>query len=288
MKNLGLLCAIKIFFKKHNCPIPKIGTQNTLYICGNGPSLKSVYDNNIRFFHDKKVLCVNRIAETSYYEKIKPLVYVMIDGIALGTDHNMTEQQKKIAEGIRKNIVKKTMWDMYLVLPYAAKNSELVKAVSRNKNVHLVFMNTNVYGGCNKKIKYFMWKKEWCAPRMENVLVASIFIGLLMNFKKIYLYGADHDWIKTISVNEENQIATDEKHVYEEKCTENKHRINNENRYMRLGDLLSEWACMWNTYYELNNFAKANNIDIINATPNSYIDAFPRCNIWKFEQISVT
>ena len=83
MKNLGLLCAIKIFFKKHNCPIPKIGTQNTLYICGNGPSLKSVYDNNIRFFHDKKVLCVNRIAETSYYEKIKPLVYVMIDGIAL-------------------------------------------------------------------------------------------------------------------------------------------------------------------------------------------------------------
>lgn len=111
---------------------------------------------------------------------------------------------------------------------------------------------------------------------MENVLVASIFTGLLMAFEKIYLYGADHDWIKTISVNEKNQITTDEKHVYEEKRTENKHKINNENRYMRLGDLLSEWACMWNTYYELNNFAGVNNIDIINATPNSYIDAFHR------------
>lgn len=276
MNILDLLYAIKIFLKKHNCPIPKIGTQSTLYICGNGPSLKPVYDTNIQFFINKNVLCVNRIAETRYYEKLKPLVYVMIDGIALGTDRNMSDEQKKIAEGIRENIVRKTNWEMYLILPYASKGSDLVKAVSHNKYIHLVFMNTNVYRGRNKKIKYFMWEKAWCAPRMENVLVASIFTGLLMDFEKIYLYGADHDWIKTISVNEKNQITTDEKHVYEEKRTENKHKINNENRYMRLGDLLSEWACMWNTYYELNNFAIANNIGIINATPNSYIDAFSR------------
>lgn len=271
-----LYYAIKIWKRAHKTMIPPIGKGKDLHILANGPSLRELCENNISYFEDKNVLCVNRMVETEYYPKLKPLACVVIDGGLLGTDRNMTEVQIEVARTFRENIVNKTTWDIYLFLPYASKGSKLAKAVETNKHIHVIYLNTSVYKGKNRAIEYAMWNKFWCCPRMENVLVASVFISILMRFNNIFLYGADHDWIKTVGVDDNNNIFTQNKHLYKEKDTKYPYRINNENRYMRLGELLEEWACVWNTYYKLNDFAKRNGTTIYNATKNSLIDAFAR------------
>jgi len=271
-----LYYAIKIWKRAHKTIIPPIGKGKSLSILANGPSLREKLEKNINFFEDKNVLCVNSIVETEYYTKLKPLAFVVIDGGLLGTDHNMTEAQKDKARAFSDNIVNKTTWDMYLFLPKASKKSKLAMAVDTNKYIHVIYVNTNVYKGNNKAIEYAMWNKFWCCPRMENVLVASVFISILMRFSNIYLYGADHDWIKTIGVDDNNNVYTEYRHVYKDKDTKALFRINNEDRGMHLGELLEEWVCVWNTYYKLNDFAKRNGTTIYNATPNSLIDAFVR------------
>ena len=271
-----LYYAIKIWKRARKPMIPAIGEGKSLYILANGPSLRQMYEKNIDFFVDKNVLCVNLIAETEFYTKLKPLIYVIIDGVPLGTDHNMTEDEKNVARVTRESIVNKTDWEMYLVLPYASKGSRLAEEAEKNKHIHVVFVNTNVYKGKSVAIEYFLWNKFWCCPRMDNVLVASIFYGILMRFNEIFLYGSDHDWIKSIEVDDKNRVFDCSKHVYEEDNAKILFRIPNENRCKKFGELLKDWASVWNTYYILNDFAKKNKISIYNATKNSLIDAFPR------------
>ena len=271
-----LYYAIKIWKRARKPMIPTIGEGKSLYILANGPSLSQMYEENIDFFVNKNVLCVNRIAETEFYTKLKPLIYVLIDGIPLGTDHNMTEEEKNVARVTRENIVNKTDWEMYLLLPYASKGSRLAKEASENKHIHVVFVNTSVYKGESRVIEYYLWNKFWCCPRMDNVLVASIFYSILMRFDEIFLYGADHDWIKSIEVDDKNRVFTYDRHAYKEDDKKNPCRIPNENRCMKLGELLEGWSSVWSTYYKLDDFAKNNKVAIYNATKNSLIDAFLR------------
>ena len=273
-----LYYAIKIWKRARKPMIPTIGKGKSLYILANGPSLSQMYEENIDFFVDKNVLCVNMIAETDFYTKLKPLIYVIIDGVPLGTDHNMTEDEKNVARVTRESIVNKTDWDMYLILPYASKGSRLAKEAANNKHIHVVFVNTNVYKGKNVAIEYFLWNKFWCCPRMANVLVASIFYGILMRFSEVFLYGADHDWIKSIEVDDKNRVFVCNKHVYKEENAKTLFGVPNENRCMKLGEVLEGWTSVWSTYYKLNDFAKKNKVAIYNATKNSLIDAFSRGN----------
>ena len=60
----------------------------------------------------------------------------------------------------------------------------------------------------------------WGMPRPHNVLIPSIILSMRMGFKKIYLAGADHSWLKEIFVSEDNEVFLTQKHFYDEKKAE--------------------------------------------------------------------
>lgn len=258
-------------YKKNEIPHAE---NQTLYVLGNGPSIKGIFARKdyLEMLSRSSTIAVNHFVETDLYEKIKPELYVMIDGIALGTDSNMTAIDKEKANRIRNALLTKTTWDMMLFVPYASKDSTLVNTLSNNNHIRIVYLNTSYYRGKSQKLQFCLWKHQWGAPRMENVLAAAIYIGILMQFQTIYLLGADHDWFKHISVDENNNVFQDMEHFYKEKATKSVGRINNENRPENLADIFGSLAIVFQTYYELNEFAEMRGVELYNATPQSYID----------------
>lgn len=277
---------LEVLHKRKSNHIPDYNKSGKeLYILGNGPSLKNVYVNVPDFFINKRTLCVNHIVTTPYFEKLRPEVYVMIDGSCLGTDKNLSVMQKEQAKAIRDSLVSKVKWPMILCIPRASEGSELTEKVKENQYIQIEYINTRVFKGKNSKLKYSLWEKQYCAPPMENALVAALFIALVMKYSTIYILGADHDWMRNIYVDEYNQVIMNNKHVYKEKQTLEVRRINNENRGERLGELLKVWTLTWNTYYELEKYAEAENMKIYNCTPNSFIDAFQRKKLQYIEKV---
>ena len=59
-------------------------------------------------------------------------------------------------------------------------------------------------------------------PRSHNVLIPTIMIALQLDFKKILLAGADHNWLKDIYVSADNRVFLTQKHFYDAQTAEKK------------------------------------------------------------------
>ena len=112
-------------------------------------------------------------------------------------------------------------------------------------------------------------------PRPRNVLIPSIMAAIAMGFKEIYLTGADHSWMKTISVNDNNQVVSIQPHFYKDNDKELA-RVRTDYLHRPLHTILDSFRIAFASYHTIARFAATRGIRIVNSTPGSYIDAFPR------------
>lgn len=272
------------FIKKSRVHFPDNSGKN-LYILSNGPSLAKHLEQNMEFFAHKKIMCVNQMVNTEYYEKLKPQYYIIADSrywhpAKSRSDFPDIEKDQKKWNSITPALVEKTDWPMYLFLPELAKeNKKLCRRLSENKYIRIIFMNCRAgFRGFNCA-KLWLWEHNWCMPVLMNVLNAAVYAGILMKFSKIYLLGADHTFFHNIFIDSHNRLKCEIQHVYSE---------DNANKFMTdylgngytMGQYLEENMVLWKNYYDLEALARKNHIYIYNATENSLIDAFRRVRLF--------
>ena len=112
-------------------------------------------------------------------------------------------------------------------------------------------------------------------PRPRNVLIPSIMLAIAAGFKRIYIAGADHSWMKTISVNDNNEVVSIQPHFYKENEQEKK-RVNTEYMHYPLHQIVYSFYVAFKSYFEIKAYADSIGTEIWNITPGSFIDAFPR------------
>lgn len=112
-------------------------------------------------------------------------------------------------------------------------------------------------------------------PRPRNVLVPAIMTAMRAGFKEIYLAGADHGWLTTLSVTDENEVVSIQPHFYKDNDSEQK-RVASVYRDVRLHEILLSMHLAFKSYHRIEQYARRRGIDIFNATPGSFIDAFRR------------
>ena len=96
-----------------------------------------------------------------------------------------------------------------------------------------------------------------------------------MGYTKIYLYGADHSWTKTLDVDNENFVISIQPHYYEDNEKELQ-RVREAYKNLRLHDVLGSMVVAFRSYWEIKDYAEAIGVEILNHTPGSMIDAFPK------------
>lgn len=240
-----------------------------LLILGNGPSLADNLANDMDILLSEDTLAVNFAANTPEFLALKPKFYLLMDPhffLNPPTDPNVT--------ALFRNLNKKVDWDMTLYLPvkYSAASTGI-----NNPHIHIENFNTVGVDGFSC-IKNMAFDTGRGLPRPRNVLIPAIMTGIWAGYKEIILLGADHSWLRTLEVNDENFVVSIQPHFYKDGEEELK-RVATLYRDVHLHELLLRFQIAFRSHHEVRRYADIRGVDIINCTPGSYIDAYRRMDI---------
>ncbi len=238
-----------------------------IVIMGNGPSLRQTIDNESEWLLSHDLMAVNFAANTPDFFNLRPGYYVLADGHFFSgtqTDPNV----RKLWEAFGR-----ISWPMTLWVP--AKTLHLAKALTlHNDNITLKTFNLTPLEG-SKALVHRLMDAGLGMPRPRNVMIPAIMVAIREGFKKIWLCGADHTWTRTLSVDDENFVVSIQPHFYEDNEKEHE-RVRSTYAGLHLHDVLGSMTVAFKSYWDIAEYARARGIEIVNATPGSMIDAFPR------------
>lgn len=241
--------------------------QNECIILGNGPSINDLFENQYNYLNNKDVFAVNYFCLTDYFIKIKPRFYVLLDA-----DVFEMKFYKEYGDLPAKLLHKlnKIDWDMIVFIPSHFSKSKLIRSLI-NKKIKVVEINATPIPPTFEFIENSLFKLNLGMPSPQTVINAVIFIAINMKYNSINLFGVEQSWLKDLYVNENNEVNVGLPHFYggPKKLLRHSSLIN-------LSTFLRTQALCFDSHLRLEKYSKYLELNIINHTPNSYIDAYER------------
>lgn len=237
-----------------------------IVVMGNGPSLSETIARYGERLASMPTMAVNFAAIAPEFVRLRPRYYIMVDPLFFMPSEQPNMIKLRQALGV-------VDWDMTLIVP-CGKTPMLDAAVRDNK--HITTVEINAVG-----VEGWRWLTDWAythrygMPRPRNVLIPAIMASAWLGFRRIYVAGADHSWMRTIAVDDDNNVISVQPHFYKDDATEQK-RVDTTYRGYRLHDIVYSFYVAFRSYHLLQGWARRRHIDIFNITPGSYIDAFER------------
>lgn len=263
---IGILRILKqgnYFSYKQFSPVPN---NKMLRILGNGKSLNEVSLNENK---DIDYLVVNRHVLGDNYTNIKPSYYVLADPYFFNHQEGIN---------IIKEINAKTTWPLNLCIVYNRTTKKKIRNIINNPYITLITYNTCSFDGYNR-IKYLTFNWQLAMPVVQNVLVASLMIGIQKKYSIIELYGVEHTWTKYLFVNDNNVVYLENPHFFDKEKVAAKpvKEIQHTEEYP-FYLILKNYSRMFESYWDIKEYLKTNkkNTKVINCTEGSFIDAFER------------
>lgn len=253
--------------------------NNECVILANGPSLNDAIEEGVKLFPGKDLICVNTFAETEPYQKLKPSYYVLISPELYrpNVEEFLKQKRKQLFTAIAEN----TTWALSLYIPIEAKKyKEWRSIISKNERISIYYFNTSPVEGL-RSVNHFLFRQNLGMPRPHNVLIPSLFLSINMSYEKIYLLGVDHSWLKDIWVTEDNRVLLTQKHFYDADRAKPLPMNKGGRGERKLHEVLQKFLYAFRGYFILNGYAKSKEVQILNLTEGSYIDAFERASINK-------
>jgi hypothetical protein len=257
------------------CKAPRLDTLrnsaiNRCVVLGSGPSLTASLEH---YMHETEVsfLAVNTFVFSDAFEKVKPEFYVILDPGMWLADHSITRNTLAMLQ-------QKTTWKLRLMIPHSARKSAFVQSLETHPFIQVVYLNYIVFKGFTS-LAHRYYRKNKAMPQSQNVLVAALFLAVNLGFKRVELLGADHDWHRTLAVNDENVVCVKQVHFYEQeqevKLVPFKKGLHSGETF-RMDEIFFAWAKVFYGYHTVRQYAVEQGTTILNATPGSFVDAFER------------
>jgi len=250
-------------------PSPKSrDRKDTIIIMGNGPSLRDAMEQDRDVLMAYPRLAVNLSALTPDFRDLRPDYYILAD-IAFFLKEK-TGKVPQLWEALRN-----VDWEMTLFLPATARKMPEVKSLPGN--ITLKFYNLTPAEGF-RCVMHPLYDSGLAMPRPRNVLIPSIISSMREGFRKIVLIGADHNWSKTLWVTERNRVVSVQPHFYKDDDAELR-RAEEIFKNVHIHDVYENYAIAFRSYFNVKAYADRRGVEILNATPGSFIDAFPRIRL---------
>jgi len=254
---MGMRCRFSLYDSIYDSS----GKNKLLRILGNGSSLNEVL-NDLESPH-ADYMVVNRHVLHESFEVIQPKYYVLADPHFFSHPEGLS---------ILRQIIDKTSWDMSLYIPADADRS---KIYIRNPHIKLCWYNTFHFDGFASWQTYF-YTHNLSMPIVQNVLVAATYIAICKRFERVELYGVEHSWTKFLFVDEENDVCLYNSHFFDKGEIDYQKVKDIQHEDFTIGKLLRCYAQMFDSYWDIQAFAKRERVKVINKTKGSFIDAFER------------
>lgn len=244
----------------------KAPERGRIIILGNGPSLNTTIAESLDTLRRSDTMAVNFFAITPAYDEIRPKYYILVDPLFF-------TQDKKANFALLDQRLAATSWEMTLIVP-ARHRTALSSKITSNPKISVATVNAVGIEGW-QWLTDMAYRRGWGMPRPRNVLIPALMAAIQMGYKEIFVTGADHSWMSTISVNERNEVVSVQPHFYKD---DEKEEIRQRTDYLRypLHEIIHSFYVAFKSYHDIRRYADRHGINIYNATPGSFIDAFER------------
>lgn len=237
---------------------------NSVKILANGPSLR-----NVHFEKNEEIdYCMMNFSSLGdLFFSIKPKYHILIDPIFFLNENNEFIERFKNVD-----------WEMCLLIPYQFRHEAKTK-YGTNRCISIIPIHCLGIsdGFVFRRIAFRFFRRGVAMPDPQNVLVAAVYSMINSGYSKIMIYGAEHSWLESISVNSDNVVCISDDHFYKNKTSSRSPYLKVDGSTYFMHELLRDFAKAFASYHFLQEYADyLGNVNIYNCTPNSFIDAFPR------------
>lgn len=264
----SLASLLKIALMSHRPTKRSEERHDTIIIMGNGPSLRDAMEHDMDVLTSYPRLAVNFSALTPDFRKLRPDYYILAD-IAF-----FMKEKRGNVPALWQELAS-VDWPMTLFLPATARRMAEVRALP--PDVTVKYYNLTPAEGF-RWLMHPIYDSGLAMPRPRNVLIPSIMSAMREGFRRIVLIGADHNWSKTLWVTDRNCVVSVQPHFYKDDDKELR-RAEEIFRNVRLHEVYENYAIAFRSYHNLKAYTDRRGIEILNATPGSFIDAFPRITL---------
>lgn len=245
-------------------------------ILGNGPSMKDLLHRNVGLLKYSDLVVVNYFANSDGFFFLRPKYYILLDPSFFVKEYGVSSEiNAKSNEPLKtklKDNLKLVDWEMILFVPYTSTSKKAINDFVDNPKIKVEFFYATQINGF-ECFQNWMYARNQGLPSSKNVLIPAIMLMLNVGYKKIYLYGAEFSWTKTMDVDIDNgMMFFNDKHYYSKE----------EIRYFNKGGYkwwLDSIVKMLDATERVAKYAEKINAVVINRTKGSFIDAF------KYEKI---
>ena len=258
----------RFFFKRNlvKYKLPhKLDKVKDIFVLGNGPSLNKDLDHIGQYREQVDLVAVNFFGLTPLFEKLKPRHYVISDPIFF--KENRSEQVNKLFQKFESI----ANWKMILVVPESGIfMQELLK---KNKNISFVIFSNLRMVGYLPIINYF-YKKGLAIPAGTNIIIPSLIYAINLGYSRICLFGADHSWLKTLSVDFDDNLIHMDEHYYDKK-KRNLSEEFPETKFPVYAQIMN-MKKLFEAYHLVDRYARMNDCVIYNTSSATLLDIFKR------------
>lgn len=258
--------ALKILLYSQASGLKPAHRSRPLIVMGNGPSLRKDLAEHRDALEACDLMAVNFAATAEVFSELKPEFYILVDPLFFSDTeapnvHRLREALSTVS------------WPMTLLVPVNMRR-RLDSGILANKNITVTGINAVGVDGF-ETFRHMAFDAGLAMPRPRNVLIPAIMCGIRAGYDTIYIIGADHSWMQTISVDDENHVISVQPHFYKDDKSEQK-RVDSEYAGYRLHDIVLSFYVAFRSYHDIAAYARHRGVTIYNATPGSFIDAFDR------------
>lgn len=246
--------------------------KERLIVMGNGPSLRDTVRDHLDALLSSPTLAVNFAANTPEFTQLRPAIYVLADPHFFRTGDDGKSADANVVR-LWENIAD-VGWEMSLYVPCKVI---IPDSIEKNDNISVKRYNLTPIEGL-KGMSHWMYGRGLGMPRPRNVLIASLMVALREGYRDIAIVGADHTWSRDLWVDDKNRVISVQKHFYKDNEKEFE-RVAQEYAGYHLHDILNSLTIAFRSYHQIAAYAESIGAKIINCTPGSFIDAFPRGNL---------
>lgn len=242
-----------------NAEVKNTATKERCFILATGPSTLT---QDLALLKDDDVFSCSYVNLMKSYEIFKPKYYVK--PAAANDGHNtdyIIECLKYTDKYIESEVLFLDYNDKFYIEQYG---------LLKNKKVFYLLQNTQWIENQTQ-----IYPLTAPTPIIWTASVMMLKVALYMGYKKIYLLGTEHNITN----------SQDYAHAYDEnKLPENirKYIVSSDDNVQPMRLSLYSSLGVYTEYYHLHNIAKANGVEIFNATNGGMLDEFPRV---KFESL---
>ena len=271
--------AVKEDFRNH---VARAGTaadmnpSRRLAVLGNGPSLRDELPRLIarREWERTDMMAVNFFALGDEFTIVRPQYYVLSD-----PQFFRRAGRSERVENLYRALGERVNWPMTLYVQYYnPERFDYRAAVGANPNIRIVPFHTLVFRGL-RSVEFWCYRHGLGSGNFGTVVQNGEFIGVLLGYRQIDLYGVDHTLLDGLTVDDRNRLCRTQSHYYDSAPAAPEPIFVNATdppRPYTMHTYLAETAELCRGHEVLRDYARSIGARIVNRTRGSMIDAYER------------